>query len=393
MKKIVLIFIICILGGYSYTKIPVTSRLINPEAREKIHNPIIKSRDVPNNYIRLGNKSSQKKRLPGLILPFNNLNKNSTKKSARDEKIFYSISGFIRYNDDNNIPISSGIVKAFKLDRCTGNIIIIDSAFLNNDGSYKLINIPPDSLDIGVFPNSTPPSDWVVTYYPSTMYWQESVILFPNGNLINININAIRSHIVTTSNSVSGKICGTNGSSVINLKGAVIYAVSDYSFIKSAISDDEGLYNIQSLPTGNIKIIASRIGYINDSLSVNLTTNTILDSINFHLRRIQTNINTIGKTSAEEFILYQNYPNPFNPSTKIKFQLYLEGIVKLKIYDIRGKEVSVLVNETLKPGIYEVPFDVDNQLSSGIYFYKLQAESLNDKSKNFINTKKMLFIK
>jgi len=99
----------------------------------------------------------------------------------------------------------------------------------------------------------------------------------------------------------------------------------------------------------------------------------------------------------KEFILEQNYPNPFNPKTKIKFQIPGVGAqytslrngqvepVQLIVYDLLGCEVASLVNEELKPGIYEVDFDGTN-LPSGIYFYRLEIESIKV-------TKKMLLIK
>ena len=93
-----------------------------------------------------------------------------------------------------------------------------------------------------------------------------------------------------------------------------------------------------------------------------------------------------------EFSLNQNYPNPFNPTTTIKYSIpnvTLSGVegsrVQLKIYDVLGNEVATLVNENKPAGSYEVNFDAEG-LTSGIYFYKLQAGS-------FVQTKKMILIK
>ena len=86
-----------------------------------------------------------------------------------------------------------------------------------------------------------------------------------------------------------------------------------------------------------------------------------------------------------EFILHQNYPNPFNPSTKISWQSPVSGHQSLKVYDVLGNEVATLVNEYKNAENYEVEFNATS-LSSGIYFYKLQAGS-------FIQTKKMILIK
>ena len=83
--------------------------------------------------------------------------------------------------------------------------------------------------------------------------------------------------------------------------------------------------------------------------------------------------------------LSQNYPNPFNPVTLISFAIPKTGFVSLKVYDLLGKEVSSLVNETKTAGSYNVMFDA-SKLSSGIYFYKLETSSFTD-------TKKMVIIK
>lgn len=85
------------------------------------------------------------------------------------------------------------------------------------------------------------------------------------------------------------------------------------------------------------------------------------------------------------FSLSQNYPNPFNPSTKISWQSPVSGHQTIKIYDVLGNEVAVLVDEFKQAGSYEVEFNA-SQLSSGIYFYTLKAGS-------FIEIKKMILIK
>ena len=72
------------------------------------------------------------------------------------------------------------------------------------------------------------------------------------------------------------------------------------------------------------------------------------------------------------FELYQNYPNPFNPSTVIKFQVPNSSHVSIKVYDLIGREVAVLVDDIKEQGVYEINFDSKN-LASGIYFYKMIA--------------------
>ncbi len=92
-----------------------------------------------------------------------------------------------------------------------------------------------------------------------------------------------------------------------------------------------------------------------------------------------------------EYVLYQNYPNPFNSSTKIMFALPQQSKVSLKIYNILGQLITELINDELfESGFHEVSFNF-NQLASGIYLYKLQANSSGRQS--FIRTKKMILLK
>jgi hypothetical protein len=92
-----------------------------------------------------------------------------------------------------------------------------------------------------------------------------------------------------------------------------------------------------------------------------------------------------NSTLPDKFSLLQNYPNPFNPATSIKFKLPVKSFVSLVVYDVLGNEVATLVKEEKPAGFYEVNFNANN-LVSGVYIYRLQANS-------FIQTKKMILMK
>jgi hypothetical protein len=84
------------------------------------------------------------------------------------------------------------------------------------------------------------------------------------------------------------------------------------------------------------------------------------------------------------FVLEQNYPNPFNPTTVVTYLLPVASNVKLIVYDVLGRPVATLVNERQAAGRHSVKFDAGG-LSSGVYFYRLQAG-------NFVRTKKMILV-
>jgi hypothetical protein len=87
-----------------------------------------------------------------------------------------------------------------------------------------------------------------------------------------------------------------------------------------------------------------------------------------------------GEKPANNFSLYQNFPNPFNPSTTIKYSIGLESLVQLKVFDILGNEISILVNEIKSAGEYSIEFNA-NKLSAGVYFYNLKAGSYSEMKK------------
>jgi len=96
----------------------------------------------------------------------------------------------------------------------------------------------------------------------------------------------------------------------------------------------------------------------------------------------------IGVSDIKEFKLHQNSPNPFNPTTTIEYELFTASKVLLKVYSLDGKEIETLVDELQQPGNYRVDFTAgkNSELSSGIYFYKLQTNHSFD-------IKKMIFTK
>jgi len=111
---------------------------------------------------------------------------------------------------------------------------------------------------------------------------------------------------------------------------------------------------------------------------VTLQANTIVSPGNLSA------VNEIG-TIPEKFALEQSYPNPFNPSTIINYSLAESGQVTLSVYDLLGRQVSVLVNDKKEAGFHEVTFDASG-LAGGVYLYRLQAG-------DFIQSRKLLLLK
>ena len=103
------------------------------------------------------------------------------------------------------------------------------------------------------------------------------------------------------------------------------------------------------------------------------------------LSELVTGVRESTGEQPAEYGLSQNYPNPFNPSTTITYELPASSMVQLRVYDLLGHEISVLVNERREPGVHEVAFDASG-LSSGMYLYRVTAGS-------FAQIRKMMLVR
>ena len=103
------------------------------------------------------------------------------------------------------------------------------------------------------------------------------------------------------------------------------------------------------------------------------------------LNNVVTDLHDYDNELPENFYLSQNYPNPFNPTTVINYSLPIESFVTMKVYDIVGRQVAVILNEKKSAGNYSITFNSET-LSSGIYFYRIQAGE-------FTVTRRMVMLK
>jgi hypothetical protein len=95
---------------------------------------------------------------------------------------------------------------------------------------------------------------------------------------------------------------------------------------------------------------------------------------------IGTAVNDVNGSMPQAFSLDQNYPNPFNPSTTIRFSIPKAGYATLKVYNILGEEIAILLNGYTTSGTYEVQFNAAN-LASGVYFYSINAGEFHEVKK------------
>ncbi len=193
-------------------------------------------------------------------------------------------------------------------------------------------------------------SGWMIAY--------DSTYTVPGTGLRTINLQV---PFYWSGNNILMEICFNNSANSTN---STVYSTS---------SPNRTYYNRANLPTGDG--------------CVDITTGSVQTyrpNVCFYLTVISGTGNSHNYT-PDKFSLHQNYPNPFNPVTKIQYDIAKKSDVTLNIYDILGKHIETMVNETKDAGSYIVEYNA-SALPSGLYFYKLEAG-------NFSEVKKMILIK
>jgi photosystem II stability/assembly factor-like uncharacterized protein len=164
------------------------------------------------------------------------------------------------------------------------------------------------------------------------------------------------------------------------INSLIVYAVGGSSTISKTTNGGLNWFNQASPVSGRTFRSISMIG---DTGFICGIAGTILKTTNGG--QVPTGLIISSNEIPKNYSLSQNFPNPFNPATKIVFNIISHGFVQLKVFDILGKEVSVLVNQNLTPGSYSADFNASS-LPSGTYFYRITARA-------FTETKKMILIK
>ncbi|NOX18389.1 MAG: T9SS type A sorting domain-containing protein [Chlorobi bacterium] len=189
-----------------------------------------------------------------------------------------------------------------------------------------------------------------------------------------------------------------NGGVLLNWQTAT--EVDNYGFeIERAIDNDPASSNNDYAETSWEKIgFVQGHGNSNSTKSYSFADDEPLSGkIQYRLKQIDTDgsfeysdVVEVAVNAPAKFELSQNYPNPFNPTTTIKFTLPSNSVVKLNVYNALGEKAAELVNKEMEAGYHKINFDASG-LTSGVYFYVMQAETHNGAS--FTDAKKLVLMK
>ncbi|MBI5216398.1 MAG: T9SS type A sorting domain-containing protein [Ignavibacteriae bacterium] len=155
--------------------------------------------------------------------------------------------------------------------------------------------------------------------------------------------------------------------------GAAIEIIANLSNLPQTVT------NVPWLRTGTWYNVFDQSSFYSDSLTIESVTIPSYSVLIYTNRSneelgIPLGVDDGMMELPEQFSLAQNYPNPFNPTTNFGFRISDFGLVTLKVFDILGREVAMIVNEELHPGVYDRKWNASN-IPSGVYFYRLSTDA------------------
>lgn len=294
-----------------------------------------------------------------------------------------SIAGKVSDRDGKGVVSS---ITAFRL-KSQGQPNYRKTVLTDSAGTYTFSNLQPGKYILLALPSG----EYLPAFFrydsTSTLRWKEadSIEITSTASVSNINFY-VNPRPDSGFASIAGKVTDNSGAGV---NGAFVYVVDENSqTIAYTSTNSEGKFKLSDLAPGRYSVVTDKVDYTGGTApTVDLDyQNPALGNLSLSLSAgTATAVNEQHNNIIKNYSLSQNYPNPFNPATTIRYEVPQASFVSLKVYNLIGQEVAVLVNDMKQPGSYTIRFNASN-LSSGIYLYKLSS------GKNII-TKKMVILK
>ncbi|MBV6512378.1 MAG: hypothetical protein FMNOHCHN_01875 [Ignavibacteriaceae bacterium] len=255
-------------------------------------------------------------------------------------------------------------------------------------GAYSFSNLEP-----GEYIALAAAMGYKATYFnydgTHTMDWRlaDSIVVGESGVVENINFNLWARLPYPGGNhaAIFGNTFELTGSVV---EGVLTYVTdAEGNIVSASVSDPAGSYMHEGLNSGYYMFTANTVSF-EDAIVSGVDVDTDNGDVELNISLTPDGVTTVkGNTiQPDKFELMQNYPNPFNPSTVIRFSLPEASAVTLRVYNVIGQEIAVLVNNEFRnAGSHEVSFNA-GAFANGVYIYKIEAAGLSI-------TKKMTLLK
>jgi large repetitive protein len=278
---------------------------------------------------------------------------------AMPENYDNRISGTVSV--DGGIPANPVLVAAVSGGGNSWEAACVTDMF----GNYNLTNLPEGDYYILAYEY-----DSVPTYYPGVIDFQDAEQVNALGYVTGIDFELI----MPESNGVyqvDGFVMNHNDDPVANAN--VVIMDDDGTVLSYAVTNSDGYYLVNGLPSGNLTGLATKVLYESDEESINVTMTGTADFVIIP----ETITDAPEDNVAPATVTLTNYPNPFNPETVISFGLAEAGYTTLNIYNIAGQKIATLVQDNLTAGDHSATWNGTTNsgkaVASGMYFYRLQS--------------------
>ncbi len=251
----------------------------------------------------------------------------------------------------------------------------------DSTGAYSFSDLLPGTYVVMAVPLGDYAPSFYVSENVSIYRWNRAGKVVVNGNTVdNINIYVRKLGPFNSGyTNINGTVSMTGPGASAGRSGVLVYAYRNNEIAGYAMTDVNGNYTISGLSPGYFLVFADKIGFnettaLEVNVGYDVTGSPTGATVNFTMNSTTMSVQPKGSVQPTEYSLSQNFPNPFNPSTSITYSVPAAGNVSLKVYNIVGQEVATLVNGVHAAGEYRAAFNASS-LSSGVYFYRLEAGS------------------
>jgi hypothetical protein len=291
-----------------------------------------------------------------------------------------------------------------------GNAVTLATSGQDVYASFPTINSGSVYLAFMVNVTSAATGDYFIALSPSTAqtnyYARLHIKSTTGGYLLGIS----KSNEVSGGAQYGAMVFNLNTTTLVVVKYTFVPAagladttndlISVFGFASDVPPTEPGTPEINSYGTAT-KADASDLGYVTLRQGTSSTSPAlVIDGLRIGTTwgfGVPTAVTKIAKEIPSTYELRNNYPNPFNPSTTIQYDLPYQSLVTLKIYSILGQEVRTLVNDIQNASYHRIQWNGrDNsglQVSSGVYFYRINAQPIDGKGHSFIQVRKMMLMK
>ncbi|MCB9508983.1 MAG: carboxypeptidase regulatory-like domain-containing protein [Deferribacteres bacterium] len=296
-----------------------------------------------------------------------------------------TIAGVVLAEPDSNSaepgrPIAGAKVLAIPVVPGPAHFDITDAL-----GSYRITRLIPGDYFVLVWARGH-----IVEFFDDAHHWREADLVTVAANQAVDGIDFALQLAPRGPYRIRGKLhkhqSGSFVASAVSLEGLAVYAYNDAGIIGSALTDGNGTFRLDDLPSGEYKLKINGAGYEDayyggaddqSALTVTVSSGRSQDDIQIEIGETTTDVQNSTDVLPESFYLEQNYPNPFNPETTIRFALAADSEVKVMVYNLIGQQVRTLVDAKMNAGLHQVRWDGISdgglRVASGIYLLRFEA--------------------